>query len=351
MDLDAFDFDLPQQHIALRPVVPRDASRLLLVRGDGTLEDHLFSDLPVLLRRGDLLVFNETRVLPAALKGIRRARDADGRDVELDLNLVERTGEATWLALARPGRRLRPGDQVEFAGGFSARIEGRTDAGEVVLTFSLTGGELSVALETYGAMPLPPYIARRRPADVQDRTDYQTVFAAGEAASVAAPTAGLHMSPDLLARLEGGGIGRVHVSLTVGLGTFAPLTESQIESGRLHAEWRQITPDTASSLNAARAEHRRIIPVGTTALRTLESSVSADGCIDATSGATDIFLRPGDELRATDALITNFHLPRSSLFMLVCALMGTDVMQRAYAHAIAENYRFYSYGDACLLMP
>lgn len=351
MTLDDFDFDLPEDRIALRPIVPRDRSRLLVVRGDGALEDHQFSDLPSLLTAGDRLVFNETRVLPAALKGVRPARDAIGRDVEVGLNLVEKTGDAQWRVLARPGRRLKPGDRIEFTGGFSAHVQARTDDGEIDIQFSLIGDELHAALEAHGAMPLPPYIARRRPADAQDRTDYQTVFAKGEAVSVAAPTAGLHFSAELLGELDKARIEQAQVNLTVGLGTFAPLKKSQIDAGRLHDEWREISSETARALNTARVEGQRIIPVGTTALRTLESSVTSEGIIQPASGSTDIFLKPGDALHATDALITNFHLPRSSLFMLVCALMGTEIMQRAYAHAIQNKYRFYSYGDACLLVP
>ena len=351
MTLDEFDFDLPEDRIALRPMVPRDRSRLLVVRGDGALEDHQFNDLPSLLMAGDRLIFNETRVLPAALKGVRPARDAIGRDVEVDLNLVEKIGDAQWRVLARPGRRLKPGDRIEFTGSFSAQVQARTDGGEIDIQFSLSGDELHAALEAHGAMPLPPYIARRRPADAQDRTDYQTVFAKGEAASVAAPTAGLHFSTELLGELDKARIEQDQVNLTVGLGTFSPLKDSQIKAGRLHEEWRQVTPKTADVLNAARAEGQRIIPVGTTALRTLESAVMPSGVIQPVSGPTDIFLKPGDALHATDALITNFHLPRSSLFMLVCALMGTETMQRAYAHAIQNKYRFYSYGDACLLVP
>ncbi len=351
MKLDAFDFDLPEERIALRPVSPRDASRLLVVHGNGQVEDRLFSDLPALLKRGDMLVFNQTRVLPAALKGVRPARDAAGRDVAVEINLVEKTGPSVWRVLARPGRRLRPGDQIALHGGLSAQVRQRTDEGEIELAFACSGEDLQAWLEAHGAMPLPPYIARRRLADAKDRTDYQTVFATGAARSVAAPTAGLHFTPELIAGIEGAGIDTAHVQLTVGLGTFAPLKASQIARARLHAEWRQITPDTAGRLNAARQSGQRLIPVGTTALRTLESAIAPDGSIEAVTGPTDIFIRPGDRLAATDALITNFHLPRSSLFMLVCALMGTQTMQRAYAHAIREAYRFYSYGDACLLVP
>ena len=259
-------------------------------------------------------------------------------------------GPSAWRALARPGKRLKPGDRVIFADGFEAEVTGKAESGEITFGFSLSGEAIDAALDAHGAMPLPPYIARRRAADATDRQTYQTSFAGEDAQSVAAPTAGLHFTPRLRDELETAGIASETVRLHVGLGTFSPLKESQLESGRLHEEWRRVSPEVASRLNAVRDAGKRVVPVGTTALRTLESSVEA-GRIIATMGPTDIFLKPGDRLQATDALITNFHLPESSLFMLVCALMGTDVMQAAYAHAVANKYRFYSYGDACLLLP
>ncbi len=352
LDLDAFDFDLPEARIALRPADPQDAARLLVVHGDGRLEDAGILDLPRHLGAGDTLVFNDTRVLPAALKGVRPARDAEGRDVAVDVNLMEPLGApGHWLALARPGRRLKPGDRVGFAAGFSAAVIERREGGEVVIAFDETGEALVARLDAHGAMPLPPYIARRRAADARDRETYQTRFAAGDARSVAAPTAGLHFTDRLLGRLDGAGLKRESVRLHVGLGTFQPLEARHIADNRLHAEWRRLTPEVASRLNGARAAGHRIVPVGTTALRTLESCVGADGRLHPQTGPTDIFLKPGDTLHATDALVTNFHLPRSSLFMLVCAVMGTELMQAAYSHAIAGDYRFYSYGDACLLIP
>lgn len=351
MDLSAFQFDLPEELIALRPVVPQDAARLLVVHGDGRLEDASVRDLPRYLAAGDVLVFNDTRVLPAALKGVRPARDGVSRDVEVDVNLVERQDARSWLALARPGRRLKEGDDILFADGFSARIAGRREGGEILLEFNCGGEALVAALNAHGAMPLPPYIARRRPADAADRETYQTRFAGEEAASVAAPTAGLHFTPRLLGEIEDAGLKRETVRLHVGLGTFKPLEDRHISENRLHEEWRRLTPDVAARLNAARAGGARIVPVGTTAMRTLESCVDDAGVLHPATGPTDIFLKPGDRVRASDALMTNFHLPGSSLFMLVCTLMGTDVMQAAYAHAIAERYRFYSYGDACLLLP
>ncbi|MEZ6001801.1 tRNA preQ1(34) S-adenosylmethionine ribosyltransferase-isomerase QueA [Hyphomonas sp.] len=351
MDLTQFQFDLPERLIALRPAEPQDSARLLVVHGDGRLEDAGVRDLPRYLNAGDVLVFNDTRVLPAALKGVRPARDETGQDVACDVNLTERVDGRNWRALARPGRRLKDGDTIVFAEGFTAEITGHHEGGEIGLRFSLEGDALTEALDLHGAMPLPPYIARRRPADAKDRETYQTEFAGEDAASVAAPTAGLHFTPRLLAECAAAGLIREKVRLHVGLGTFKPLEEKQLEENRLHQEWRRLTPETAARLNAARASGHRVVPVGTTAMRTLESCVDTEGVLHPATGPTDIFLKPGDAVRGTDALVTNFHLPGSSLFMLVSALMGTDVMRAAYAHAIANDYRFYSYGDACLLLP
>lgn len=307
--------------------------------------------MPNYLNRGDVMVFNDTRVIPAALKGVRPARNADGSDVAVDVNLVERLSEQDWLALARPGKRLKPGDRIVFGETLSATIDAKRPDGELVLRFSESGPNLDAEIEMVGAMPLPPYIARRRPADAADRETYQTSFAGADAQSVAAPTAGLHFTPRLLSELEQGGIERAQVRLHVGLGTFAPLKDEQIQAGKLHEEWRHLSQETADKLNQVRSEGHRCVAVGTTSLRTLESSASEDKKIHPATGPTDIFLKPGYAFRATDALVTNFHLPSSSLFMLVCALIGTDKMQAAYAHAIAQDYRFYSYGDACLLLP
>lgn len=324
---------------------------MLVVHGDGRLEDAHVRDLLRFLSAGDALVFNETRVIPAALKGVRPARDETGRDVPVDINLVERVSDSEWLALARPGKRLRVGDRIEIATGFEAKIETKQGDGELVLSFSKSGEALDAAIDTHGAMPLPPYIARRRVADATDRKTYQTSFAGEESGSVAAPTAGLHFTPRLRAELDAAGLMSEHVCLHVGLGTFAPLKQEQIAEGKLHEEWRQISPDVAARLNKVRHGGNRCVAVGTTALRTLESSATPSGVIEAATGPTDIFIQPGYAFRATDALVTNFHLPRSSLFMLVCALVGTEIMQAAYAHAVRSNYRFYSYGDACLLLP
>ncbi len=352
MDLTPYDFDLPEHLIALRPVEPRETARLLLVYGDGRLEDYQIRDLPRLLREGDTLVFNDTRVIPAALRGVRPARDGNGQDIEVTINLAQPMDTAgQWQALARPGRRLRVGDIIRISDDFHAEITSKFEDGRIALAFSCSGAALDKALDVYGDMPLPPYIARRRPADARDRRDYQTKFAGEEAASVAAPTAGLHFTEALLAEIEETGIKREKVRLHVGMGTFAPLTNEHWQSGKLHKEWRALTDQTAQMLNTNRRGSGRIIPVGTTAMRTLESAVTPEGQFIAASGPTDIFIRPGDPVRATDGLLTNFHLPRSSLFMLVSALMGTDIMQAAYAHAIKAKYRFYSYGDACLLLP
>lgn len=349
--MSAFDFELPERNIALRPVEPQDAARLLVVHGDGRLEDAHVRDLPNYLSAGDVLVFNDTRVIPAALKGVRPARNEQGSDVAVDINLVARDSESDWLALARPGKRLKVGDVIRIRDDLTAQILEKHDDGELLLRFSQTGVALDQTIEAIGNMPLPPYIARKRPADATDRQTYQTSFAGEDAQSVAAPTAGLHFTPRLLSEIDSAEILREQVRLHVGLGTFAPLKDEQIESGILHEEWRQITPAVADKLNAIRAKGNRCVAVGTTSLRTLESCAEADKTIVAATGPTDIFIQPGYAFRATDALVTNFHLPGSSLFMLVCALMGTEIMQAAYAHAIAEDYRFYSYGDACLLLP
>ncbi|MEO9968859.1 MAG: tRNA preQ1(34) S-adenosylmethionine ribosyltransferase-isomerase QueA [Hyphomonadaceae bacterium] len=351
MDLTPFDFELPERLIALRPVEPRPSAKLLVVQGDGRLVDARVSDLPDLLPADATLVFNDTRVLPAALNAVRPARDMTGRDVEVSLNLVEPLEAGVWKVLARPGKRLRVGDRLEIADGFYAEIRAKDDDGQLVIWFNCAGNELVEALEQYGDMPLPPYIARRRKADQLDRTHYQTKFAGDQAKSVAAPTAGLHFDADLMDRLEQSGFGREMVRLHVGLGTFAPLTEAHWQSRKLHAEWRSVDAQAAMRMNSVRTQGRKLVPVGTTAMRTLESAADPAGLIQGVSGPTDIFIRPGDPVMATDALITNFHLPRSSLFMLVSALMGTERMQAAYAHAIAQEYRFYSYGDACLLLP
>ena len=345
-----YHFDLPEELIALRPAEPKDAARLLVVRASGVTHAHV-RDLPDFLQAGDTLVFNETRVLPAALKGVRPARDADGRDVAVDVNLIAELGAGSWRALARPGRRLKTGDSIVFDEDFHAEMTGEAGDGAIDLRFNLSGEALRDRLHAVGQMPLPPYIARRRAADAQDRSDYQTRFATGEAVSVAAPTAGLHFTEELLDRLERAGGEQARVRLDVGAGTFAPLKDEQVRTGRLHSERCRLDAATAATLNRAKTDGRRIIPVGTTSLRTLETVWRKHERFEPFEGATDIFIRPPETVGSADALLTNFHLPGSSLFMLVCAVMGTETMQAAYAEAIAQRYRFFSYGDACLLLP
>ncbi len=438
MRTDDFDFDLPEDRIALRPVRPRDAARLLVVRPGGApvLEDHIVRDLPALLRPGDLLVLNDTRVIAARLDGLRRREGAGV--VQVEATLIERLALDRWLALAKPGKRLKVGDRITFAvmgegtasdgsapdeaaaaapraapplptlpregGGFALPLElndhpeaqrqpsplagegrgggGATDAalskpgvpaappsspvcalstlhatvaekredGSIVLAFELAGPDLDLAVAGIGHMPLPPYIAARRPEDAADREDYQTVYAR-EPGAVAAPTAGLHLTPELLARLEAEGVGHAFVTLHVGAGTFLPVKSDTLEGHRMHTEHGVVTPEAAARINAARAAGGRIVAVGTTALRILESAADATGVLHPFAAGTDIFISPGYRFRMVDALMTNFHLPRSTLFMLVSAFSGLATMQAAYAHAVATGYRFYSYGDASLLFP
>ncbi len=438
MRTDDFDFELPDDRIALRPIRPRDAARLLVVRPGETppLADHIVRDLPSLLKPGDLLVLNDTRVIEARLDGLRRREGAGV--VHVEATLIERLGPDRWLALAKPGKRLKVGDRITFAatgeamagegvaaaeklaaappaapplptlpregGGFAPHLElndrpqsqrepsplageGRgggaathaalaeggapaappsspvcalttlqatvaekREAGEIVLTFELSGPDLDLAVAGIGRMPLPPYIAARRPEDAADRLDYQTVYAR-EPGAVAAPTAGLHLTPELFAALEARGIGHAFVTLHVGAGTFLPVKTDTLEGHRMHVEHGTISADVAARINAARASGGRIVAVGTTALRILESAADESGTLHPFAGGTDIFISPGYRFRIVDALMTNFHLPRSTLFMLVSAFSGLATMQAAYAHAVATGYRFYSYGDASLLFP
>lgn len=343
MRVDLFDFDLPDELIATHPVEPRDAARLLVVGPGGRLEHRVFRDLPDLLRPGDLLVVNDTRVIPARLIG----RKGEGR---VEVTLVQPAGEGTWRALARPARKLGVGTLLAFADGFHATVVAKGNMGEVILAFDTGGVDLAVLLERHGAMPLPPYIKRREGADPADRHDYQTVYAS-EPGAVAAPTAGLHFTADLLDRLETRGIGRATVTLHVGLGTFQPIRVTDTDDHIMHAEWGRVTPESAAAVNACRAAGGRVVAVGTTAVRLLESAVRPDGSVAPFEGETAIFITPGYVFRAVDLMVTNFHLPRSTLFMLVCAFSGTETMSAAYAEAIREAYRFYSYGDACLLQP
>jgi S-adenosylmethionine:tRNA ribosyltransferase-isomerase len=354
MQLADFDFDLPEDRIALRPASPRDAARLLVVPPDGPLEDLRVSNLPGLLRAGDILVLNDTRVIPARLKGVR-TREASRVAVEATLH--RRLSAHVWTAFMRPGKRLAAGDRVSFGeaqdracflGDLDATVKGKGEGGEVTLAFDLAGPDLDAAIAERGAMPLPPYIAARRPEDAQDRADYQTVYAE-EDGSVAAPTAGLHFTPGLLAKLATAGVETARVTLHVGAGTFLPVKTEALAEHRMHAEWGEIDAATAQRLNAVRAAGGRIVCVGTTSLRLLETSTGEDGVVRPFLGETDIFITPGYRFRAADGLMTNFHLPKSTLFMLVCAFAGTQTMKAAYAHAIAAGYRFYSYGDGSLL--
>lgn len=348
MLMDAYDFDLPEDLIALRPVKPRPASRMLVAQGGG-IEDAQVLDLPRFLRAGDLLVFNDTKVIPARLFGERRRATTSGSGVaKIEATLIHRDGPAEWTALAKPGKRLAEGDRIWF-GALSAEVVAK-DGGEVRLRFDRSGPDLDAAIAEAGVMPLPPYIAQRRAADAQDAEDYQTVFAE-KSGAVAAPTASLHFDADLLARLDAAGMRQARVTLHVGAGTFLPVKVDDPDDHRMHSEWGEITPEAAEAINSARAGGGRIIAAGTTALRLLESAADATGLVHPFKGDTDIFIRPGHRFRATDGLMTNFHLPRSTLFMLVSALMGTGRMQAVYAHAIAQRYRFYSYGDSSLLLP
>lgn len=348
-----FDFALPEALIALRPVEPRDSARLLVVRDEAGFEDRSVKDLPDLLAPGDVLVVNDTRVIPARLAGVR-SRDASRVSVEATLH--RRLSPERWSAFMRPGKRLRPGDRVRFGqagdracllGALDATVESKGEDGEVTLAFDVAGPDLDGAIRAVGAMPLPPYIAARRAEDDRDRADYQTTFARHDG-SVAAPTAGLHFTPDLLARLDARKVSRATVTLHVGAGTFLPVKAERTEDHRMHPEWGEVTAETAETLNAARAGGGRIVCVGTTSLRLLESACGADGRIAAFAGETDIFITPGRRVRSADALLTNFHLPRSTLLMLVSAFAGVEPTREAYAHAIARGYRFYSYGDTGL---
>jgi len=341
MRVDQFDFELPQDRIALRPARPRDSARLLLVDGE-RLSDETVLDLPKLLRDGDVLVFNDTRVIPAQLEGRRG-------EASIGATLHKREGLRAWWAFVRNARRVKPGDRIDFGAEVAASVADKADDGSVLLHFH--GDEpVEILLERAGRMPLPPYIAGKRPADEADRSDYQTMFAREEGA-VAAPTAALHFTDRLVAALDEAGVTRETLTLHVGAGTFLPVKVEDTAEHRMHAEWGRIDAATAERLNAARAAGGRLIAVGTTSLRLLESAAGDDGTIRPFDGDTAIFITPGYRFKAVDGLVTNFHLPKSTLFMLVSALMGLDVMKSAYAHAIQQGYRFYSYGDSSLLLP
>jgi S-adenosylmethionine:tRNA ribosyltransferase-isomerase len=353
MRTDLFDFELPAASIALRPASPRDSARMLVVQRDGILRDQGIADLPRWLEPGDQLVVNDTKVISAQLKGRRIGRETEPK---IEATLIKRLDGSRWQALVKPAKKLSTGDVVRFGnegrvcllGHLDAQVEHKGSDGEVTLSFSFHGPALDQAIADLGSPPLPPYIASRRAPDERDAADYQTMFAAEEGA-VAAPTAGLHFTPALEEALRARGIGIVRVTLHVGAGTFLPVKAEDTERHRMHSEWGSLSAETAGALNATRAAGGRIVAVGTTSLRLLESAAAEDGTIEPFSGETAIFITPGYRFRAVDILLTNFHLPRSTLFMLVSAFTGLATMQQAYAHAIQAGYRFYSYGDACLL--
>lgn len=360
MRLSDFDFDLPEDRIALRPAEPRDAARLLVVRPGQALADHVVRELPDFLRPGDALVFNDTRVIPARLSGLREGRTtggADGTPVAVEATLHRRVSPSRWSAFMRPGKRLKVGDRVTFGSRddraceldrLDAVIAEKHEGGEVVLSFDLSGPDLDIGIERHGDMPLPPYIAAKRGEDERDRADYQTVYAR-EDGSVAAPTAGLHFTPDLLEALKAKGVSLHFVTLHVGAGTFLPVKTDEVSEHKMHAEFGEVTKGVADALNAVRAAGGRIVCVGTTSLRLLESATGEDRVIRPFADETAIFITPGYRFRAADVLMTNFHLPKSTLFMLVSAFAGQATMRAAYEHAISTGYRFYSYGDGSLL--
>jgi S-adenosylmethionine:tRNA ribosyltransferase-isomerase len=348
MKLTDFDFDLPEDLIATRPAVPRSSARLLLADG-AALSDRRVSDLPDILRPGDRLVLNDTRVIPARLAGQRhRSGTAGDTAARIEVTLLEPRADGTWAALVKPLKKLRVGETVEFTGGLSASLTGVQD-GQGLLRFNLVGEDFDAALAEAGQMPLPPYIAQRRPADARDRTDYQTVFARNPGA-VAAPTASLHFDDALLAALAARGVAFTHVTLHVGAGTFLPVKVDDVTRHKMHSEWGEVSETAAQEIAQTKREGGRVIPVGTTALRLIETAARG-GEIAPWSGDTDIFIYPGFRFHATDALMTNFHLPKSTLLMLVSALIGHDRMNAIYAHAVAQRYRFFSYGDSSLLIP
>ncbi len=381
MRVDDFDFDLPEDRIALRPASPRDAARLLVVdpgnesgAGDragedgapnerapdgGLLEDRILRDLPDLLREGDLLVFNDTRVLNAQFNGLRAPRAGEpGSSVagtqpslgaaKVEVTLHKKAGLNVWRAFARPAKKLQTGDRLTLGGQLGAYVKEKGDAGEVLLAFEEEGEALDAAIQAAGLTPLPPYIARRRGVDPKDADDYQTVYAR-HYGSVAAPTAGLHFTEHLLERLDAKGIERCHVTLHVGAGTFLPVKAEDTKDHAMHSEWGTVSEEVAERINATKGQGRRVICVGTTSMRLVESAAPEEGRITPFSAETDIFITPGYRFRIADGLLTNFHLPRSTLFMLVSAFSGIETMRNAYAHAIDTGYRFYSYGDGSLL--
>lgn len=348
MKVDLFDFDLPVGCIAQQPVRPRESARLLHVSAGGKLDDFNVRDLPGLLRAGDIMVFNDTKVIPARLSGHRQRTGAPHPGPKIEVTLHKRNEVGTWQAFARPARKLSAGDVISFADGFSAAVSAKVDAGEITLAFEGTTASLRDNLLAHGVMPLPPYIRRSTETEHHDEEYYQTIYASREGA-VAAPTAGLHFSEDMLHEFETRGVGKTFVTLHVGAGTFLPVKVDDTNDHHMHAEWGEISPESAALINQARRDGGRVIAVGTTALRLLESAVDDAGVIQSFSSETEIFITPGYDIRSADVLITNFHLPRSTLFMLVSAFAGQTEMRRAYEHAISNGYRFYSYGDTSFL--
>ena len=340
MKVDLFDFELPRDRIAEHPANPRDAARMLDLSGDGT-QDRIVRELPDVLRPGDLLISNDTRVIPARLFGKRG-------EAKVEVTLHKQEGLGTWVAFAKPAKKLRIGETFKVNDEFEAEVLAKKDGGEVTLRFNKTGADLIAALEEFGVMPLPPYIRRDAGGDDQDKSDYQTIFAQKDGA-VAAPTAGLHFTPELLANLDARGINRRTITLHVGAGTFLPVKVDDTDDHKMHAEWGSISKEIADLINDTRANGGRVVAVGTTSLRLLESAAREDGVVEPFEAETDIFITPGYKFRAVDMLLTNFHLPRSTLFMLVSAFAGFDRMKAAYQHAIDNEYRFYSYGDCSLL--
>ena len=348
MKLSDFDFDLPEDLIAVRPARPRSSARLLVAQGRD-IRDQTVTDLPSFLRPGDRLVLNDTRVIPARLSGLRKRASAQGlTEARIDVTLLEPRADGTWAALVKPLKKLRDGEVVEFSQALSATMEGRAD-GQGFLRFNQTGADFDTALAAAGAMPLPPYIAAKRPADDADKSDYQTLWA-DKSGAVAAPTASLHFDADLMADLSRRGVDVTYVTLHVGAGTFLPVKVDDIADHKMHAEWGQVSPQAVAEITATKGAGGRVIPVGTTALRLIESAAQS-GALAPWEGDTDIFITPGFTFRVADGLMTNFHLPKSTLMMLVSALMGQDVVRAIYAHAINQSYRFFSYGDASLLVP
>lgn len=348
MKLSDFDFDLPEQLIAVRPAKPRSSAKLLVGRGN-TISDHHVSDLIDILQAGDVLVLNDTKVIPARLFGLRHRDGEFGMTAsKMDVTLLDPRADGTWSAMIKPLRKVQDGEVIVFSDELSATVLGRAD-GQAQLQFNLTGDDFDAALNAVGAMPLPPYIAAKRPADEADKTDYQTYWAKN-AGAVAAPTASLHFDGDLLAQLSAKGVQFVYVTLHVGAGTFLPVKVDDVSDHKMHAEWGEVTKEAAQTIAQAKSAGRRIIPVGTTALRLIESAARS-GEIAPWQGETDIFITPGFSFNVADALMTNFHLPKSTLMMLVSALMGTDQIKTIYTHAIQNEYRFFSYGDASILFP